>query len=297
MSTFQWRNNPVPKLTGADGRALTLADFRIWTNEVHRSMRAVGASYIIELLKLITYVGGKFPRLCDATADDEWTSGEFKARVVQLADQNGKIFPEPNPAAAPAVKKNYQAILDDVQSFGAQISRACPEDHRSCFNQPELQAFPLFPLIEWHMLGDSFDPNRDSDSTEYWQALSNALSEPINLSNAGMQAWISRISNARNDLIKIEPPDAVDSAIIGPTINKFLNLDDEKGGVKWQIKAAAWHEVYINSKKDMSWLRLKQSILQTLTSSNKHKPDYITDDHTTTNPKRPKLNPTLPAQT
>jgi hypothetical protein len=298
MSSFQWRNNPIGPIKGADSRSPTLADFRRWTGDAFRSMRAVGAGYIIGLLDIIKLdKDGKYPRLVDATKDDVYGSTEFCARIVQLADQHGKIFADANPASTPSLKKNFQLVSDDVQSFGAQIARAAPEDKRNVFNQPEIQDFPLFPLLEWHMLGDSFDPHRDTDSTDYWQALTDALAPPLDLTNSGMQAWITRISNARTDLAKIEPILTVDSSIIGPVINKFVNLDDNINGVnKWQIKANAWHDAYLTDKKSMTWMRLKQSILQLLTSSQKHKADDSTDDHATSHHKRPKLNPTSPAQ-
>jgi hypothetical protein len=223
-----------------------------------------------------------------------WDSAEFKECIVQLAEQHGKNFTDADPALDQVFKKNYAVICDDIQSFGAQISRASPDDKKFVFNQPELQAFPLFPLIEWHLLGDSFDPNRDVDSTDYWLALTNALADPLDLSNAGMQAWITSISNARTDLTKIEPVTTVDSSIIGPVINKFIHLDDSIKGVnKWQIKANAWHEAFLTDKKAMTWMHLKQAILTLLTNNNKHRADDLTDDNS--HPKRPKLNPTLPS--
>ncbi len=66
------------KLEGADERSATLADFRIWTSEVHCCMCTVGASYIIEMLKVVVYIEGEFPRLVNATTGDNWTRTEFK---------------------------------------------------------------------------------------------------------------------------------------------------------------------------------------------------------------------------
>ncbi len=125
-----------------------------------------------------------------------------------------KIFAHPNPVSTPSLKKSYQLVLDDVQSFRAQIARAEPEDKCNVFNQPEIQDFPLFPLLQWHMLSDRFDPHSNIDSTDYWQALTNALASPLDLTNSCMQAWITCISNAHTDLAKIEPILTVDSSII-----------------------------------------------------------------------------------
>ncbi len=64
------------------------------------------------------------------------------------------------------------------------------------------------------------------------------LASPLDLSNNGIQAWHTLISesNACTDLAKIEPITTIDSSIIIPVINKFFHLNDNIEGVyKWQI--------------------------------------------------------------
>ncbi len=82
-------------------------------------------------------------------------------------------------------------LLRTRMGWSATISRALeplseklfPKTRREVLYQPELQTFPLFPSIEWHLLGGSFDPNCNIDSPDCWQTLTDTLTEPLDLSN------------------------------------------------------------------------------------------------------------------
>ncbi len=90
------------------------------------------------------------------------------------------MFHDSDPAALLVLKKNYRTACYNIQSFGALVSRAVPADKKNVFKQQlELQAFPLFPLIEWHLQGDTCDPNLNMDRADYWQALTEMLAEPL----------------------------------------------------------------------------------------------------------------------
>eukprot|EP00961_Rhodomonas_salina_P291537 3932084-Rhodomonas_salina.1 len=86
--------------------------------------------------------------------------------------------------------------------------------------------FPLSPLLEWQLLYRSYDPHLDTDATTYWNALNSVLAEELVLNAEGISAWVSRLSNARTDLVKSVTMTTADSAILGPTINLFLSIPE-----------------------------------------------------------------------
>eukprot|EP00961_Rhodomonas_salina_P036656 492470-Rhodomonas_salina.1 len=129
----------------------------------------------------------------------------------------GKYFKDDHPATDANVKKSYDSVKNDIQSFGAQISKAALKEKQDIFNQTELMEFPLCQILEWHALGTGHG------STTTVGKISD---------------WVSRVSNELTDLIKCESSEAADSAIIGPTITKFMDLEPTvPGAMLWQIRA------------------------------------------------------------
>jgi len=105
---------------------------------------------------------------------------------------------------------------------------------------------------------------------------------------------MARISNARNDLIKCENKDAVYAAIIGPIINKFVEISDPSPeSTKRQIKADRWHDKYVEDNKSITWMFLKQLILSTADTVKKRPAERATTDEN--KQARLKLTPSLPA--
>eukprot|EP00286_Rhodomonas_abbreviata_P014033 CAMPEP_0181339602 /NCGR_PEP_ID=MMETSP1101-20121128/29358_1 /TAXON_ID=46948 /ORGANISM="Rhodomonas abbreviata, Strain Caron Lab Isolate" /LENGTH=1796 /DNA_ID=CAMNT_0023450611 /DNA_START=148 /DNA_END=5539 /DNA_ORIENTATION=+ len=266
----------------------------MWRNDATRNAKAAGAAYVLKMIDKIEFQNNDIPRLVDQTKADDYSSAEFMKHMVTLAHNCGRQFKDDEPAADNKVKKNYYRVELDLQSFGAQISAAAPVDRKDIFNQEDLMECPFAPILEWHALYRSFDPHRGKDPTKYRDALNAALAEEIDLSSQWISGWMSRISNARTDLIKIEPKDAVDATIIGPVINKFVEItDSSRESIKWQIKADRWHGKYIDDNKSVTWMFLKQSILETADTVKKRSAESTTMEET--RQPRPKLNPSLPA--
>jgi len=224
MSEFNWKAHKITKLSeyASKDQDLTLADYKMWRNDAVRNVKAAGAGYILKMIDKIEFKDHNIPRLVDQTKDDDYTSAEIMKHVVNLAEQSGKIFKQAEPASDQNVKKCFFKVELDIQSFGAQISAAAPTDRKDIFNQQDLMEFPLSPILEWHALYRSFDPHRGKDPTKYRDTLNAALAEDLDLSPQWIVGWMARISNARTDLIKTEPKDAVDATIMGPVINKFV---------------------------------------------------------------------------
>mmetsp|Transcript_68603 Transcript_68603/g.143115 ORF Transcript_68603/g.143115 Transcript_68603/m.143115 type:complete len:1720 (-) Transcript_68603:7252-12411(-) len=214
--------------------------------------------------------------------------------VVNQAIQCGREFRDLDPTSDLYVKKNYIAVQLDIESFGAQIAKAAPKDRRDIFNQEDLMEFPLSPLLEWHALHRSFDPHLNKDPTAYREALNTTLAENLNLSQQWITTWVSRIANARTDLIKCESSKTVDTSIIGTVINKFVALDDTvPNSTKWQIKASKWQEKYLEDNTSISWMNLKQSILSVADAS-KPKRETATENASECSV-RPRLQPATPS--
>ena len=174
----------------------------MWRNNTTRNSKAAGAGYILKLIDKIEFKDNYIPRLVDQTKNDDYTSPEFMKHMVKLAETCGRYFHDDEPAIDKNVKRNYFKVELDIQSFGAQISAAAPADRKDIFNQQDLLECPFAPILEWHALYRSFDRHRGKDPTKYRETLNNALAEEINLSPGWISGWMSRISNARTDLIK-----------------------------------------------------------------------------------------------
>eukprot|EP00961_Rhodomonas_salina_P235615 3184556-Rhodomonas_salina.2 len=228
MTSLNWKGSkvsPIKDFASSDG-VVHLSDFKMWRNNAVRNVKAAGGTWITRLFDKIKMVNNKIPRLCYQSKDDEYDSIEFKKLVVAMALAAGKYFKDDHPAtdSDANVKKSYDSVKNDIQSFGAQISKAAPKEKQDIFNQTELMEFPLCTILEWHALYRSYDPHLDTDPTTYWNTLNNVMAEELDMGIGKISDWVSRVSNARTDLIKCESSEAADSAIIGPTITKFMDL-------------------------------------------------------------------------
>eukprot|EP00961_Rhodomonas_salina_P150731 2030045-Rhodomonas_salina.2 len=108
--------------------------------------------------------------------------------------------------------------------------------------------------------------------------------------------WVSRVLNARTDLIKCKSSQAADSANIGPMITKFMDLEPTvPGAMLWQIRACKWQKEQKADKQAFTWMLLKQSILKTadVSEAKKRKTQLMPKTPETT--RRPKLSLGLPA--
>eukprot|EP00961_Rhodomonas_salina_P217550 2939861-Rhodomonas_salina.1 len=137
----------------------------MWRNNTVRNVKAAGGTWITKMFDKIKMdsEGNKIPRLCDQTKDYDYTSTEFMKQVVTLAAQAGRSFKDDQPASNANVKKNFDSVENDIQSFGAQIAKAAPREKHNIFNQNELMEFPLSPILEWHALYCSYDPHLNTD--------------------------------------------------------------------------------------------------------------------------------------
>ena len=276
MSNFNWKSHKIEKLKqyATADQDLTLADYKMWKNDAKRNIKAAGASYILKMIDKTEMKDNDIPRLVDQTKDDDYTSLEFMKHFVQLAQQSGRYFRDKQPASDEVIKWNYSNVELDLHSFGAQIAAAALVEKKSIFNQDDLAECPFHPILEWHALYCSFDPHLGKDPTKYRDALNAAVAESLDLSPHWITHWISRISNARTDLLKCESKEAVDAIIIGPVINKFVETTDSSlASTKWQIKADRWHEKYIETNKSVTWMFLKESILAAADSAKKRSAD------------------------
>eukprot|EP00286_Rhodomonas_abbreviata_P028108 CAMPEP_0181313458 /NCGR_PEP_ID=MMETSP1101-20121128/14257_1 /TAXON_ID=46948 /ORGANISM="Rhodomonas abbreviata, Strain Caron Lab Isolate" /LENGTH=1511 /DNA_ID=CAMNT_0023420409 /DNA_START=376 /DNA_END=4908 /DNA_ORIENTATION=+ len=265
----------------------------MWRNDAIRNAKAAGAGYVLKMIDKIDMVDDRLPRLVDQSKDDDTESAEFKKHAVNLAIQCGKEYSRSDPMSDDNIKKSFNRLELDIQSFGAQISAAAPKDRKHIFNQTDSMEYPLSPILEWHALYRSFDPHKGKDPTKYREALNSALAEELSLEPTWIVGWISRISNARTDLTKCEDKDSVDGTIIGTVINKFVDTTDTSASsTKWQIKANQWHEKYLEDKTSISWMALKQSVLA---AADTNTPKKRTKDDEHDRAPRPKLNPNMPA--
>mmetsp|Transcript_57331 Transcript_57331/g.117328 ORF Transcript_57331/g.117328 Transcript_57331/m.117328 type:complete len:1978 (-) Transcript_57331:6636-12569(-) len=297
MADFNWKSHKITKLSeyASQDQDLTLADYKLWRSDAVRNAKAADAGYILKMMDKIELKENDIPRLVDQSKDDDYASVEFMQHLVILAKNCGRHFRDPEPALADVVKRNYINVELEIQSFGAQIAAAAPMDKKDIFNQEDLSDCPFAPMLEWHMLYRSFNPHRGKDPTKYRDALNAAIAEDVDLASEWITGWMTRISNARTDLLKCESKESVDAIIIGPVINKFVEMTDVSvGSTKWQIKADCWHEKYLEDNKSISWMFLKQSILATADQVKKRPADGTTTTDEARQ-QRPKLAPHLPA--
>ena len=274
-SKLNFKNNKKLTEYASAGGDISLAEYQLWGNDTRRYVRAAGGGYIMEMIDLVKMTHtGDIPRLVYQARDDEYTitspAGiEFMQRVVSMASTFGKDFTDVNPAVEVFVKRNYKTVIAEIEDFGGQINSACPMDRKEIFNQRDIMHFPLCPLLEWHCLHCSFDIDLDTNPTAYQNTLDDVKSEPLSLGSDWINAWVARISNARADLLKVKPMAIVDDSLVGPIIHKFYEHDDDppsKAGNRWQNKAEAWHDKFVDPNKRISWLELKKDLLTTAES-------------------------------
>ncbi len=117
----------------------------------------------MELIKLaiVNFLYCKFPHVFDTTIDNAWDRAEFKASIVNLANQKGMLFIVAPKQTQLLCSRSRRTSISPEQHPELWISSLCcyalqQKEHI----QPKLQAFPVFPLMEWHMLlvGDGFAP-------------------------------------------------------------------------------------------------------------------------------------------
>eukprot|EP00961_Rhodomonas_salina_P193378 2610537-Rhodomonas_salina.1 len=180
--------SPIQDFTSSNG-ILHLSDFKMWRNNTVRNVKAAGGTWITKLFNKIKMDGNRIPTLCNQTKDCYYTRAEFMKQVVTLATQAGRSFKDDEPASNANVKKNFNRVENDIQSFGAQIAKAVPRDKHDIFNQNELMEFPLSPILEWHALYCSYDPRLNTDPTTYWNTESWTSSSALEKSAPGCQEY------------------------------------------------------------------------------------------------------------
>mmetsp|Transcript_33595 Transcript_33595/g.69377 ORF Transcript_33595/g.69377 Transcript_33595/m.69377 type:complete len:176 (-) Transcript_33595:214-741(-) len=120
--------------------------------------------------------------------------------------------------------------------------------------------------MEWIMLKRSFNPLKTSGSnpSTYWDALNNAVDQPIQLTQSCMRSWIKNITTARNNIIQLVPANAVDSVIKGKLLSvlKHTKHADPTITLNWFYKSNKWSDDYKQNPASITWKFLKSQILK-----------------------------------
>eukprot|EP00961_Rhodomonas_salina_P261603 3535724-Rhodomonas_salina.1 len=164
MTSLNWKGSKISLISDFASRVIHLSDFKMWRNNAVRNVKAAGGTWITRLFDKIKMENNKIPRLCDQSKDNY-------RQILQGQPSSNRCKRE----------EELQQCENDIQSFGAQISKVALKEKQDIFNQTEMMEFPLCPILEWHSLYHSYDPHLDTDPTTYWNALNNVMAEKLDM--------------------------------------------------------------------------------------------------------------------